>query len=259
MRNQHTAANLSTLAGVVVVLLVDLLKAKRSWGWIRLAQGGSALKQVEGLMFAKVMGSGHEGGFVLRPSPSHQGLVLMFDQRAQAEAFLNSDLCQTYKKNAREWFSATLMIDSSRGSWNALSWHPTSEDRVQISKSIRDQLPVATMTRASIRSSSALAFWRYAPAAQADLQTAKGCLLAMGLGEAPLLRQCTFSIWEDTPSMVAYAQSGAHHSAIKAAYKHGFFSESMFVRMKVLSMVGTWQGRAYATQCDPQIEEMVLA
>jgi spheroidene monooxygenase len=250
------AAIQQSVSGIVVVLLVDLLKAKRSWGWLRLAQGASALKQVAGLVFAKVMGSGHEGGFVLRPSPSHQGLVLMFEHQSQADDFLNSDICTQYKQNAREWFSAKMLIDSSRGSWNQLGWQPTSGINATYSKDMLNHMPVATLTRASIRSSSAMSFWRFAPAAQADLKTAQGCLLAMGLGEAPLLRQCTFSIWKDTASMVAYAQSGAHHSAIQAAYKHGFFTESMFVRMKVLSMNGVWQGRDYAAQTPSLTEEV---
>ena len=234
------------VSGIVVVLLVDLLKTKRTWGWLRLAQGGSALKQLAGLVFAKVMGSGHEGGFGLRPSPSHQGLVLMFKTQTQANSFLQSETAQHYKQNAREWFSATLMIDSSRGSWNQTEWQTTVLNDAGVTCSNRDELPVATLTRASIRSTSAMAFWRFAPAAQTDLQHAPGCLLAMGLGEAPLLRQCTFSIWKDTASMVSYAQSGAHLAAIQAAYKHAFFSESMFVRMRVLSMDGVWHGHDYA-------------
>jgi spheroidene monooxygenase len=67
----------------------------------------------------------------------------------------------------------------------------------------------------------------------------------MGLGEAPLVRQCTFSVWDDTESMLAYAHQGAHRQAIAAAAKHEFFSESMFARLRVLSMSGQWQGRAY--------------
>jgi len=77
------------------------------------------------------------------------------------------------------------------------------------------------------------------------LTKAKGCILAMGLGEAPLLRQCTFSVWRDTQSMLNYAQTGAHLNAIQAAYKHQFFSESMFVRMRVLSVAGIWGGVHY--------------
>ena len=67
----------------------------------------------------------------------------------------------------------------------------------------------------------------------------------MGLGEAPLIRQCTFSVWRDTSSMLNYAHQGAHQQAIQAAYKHDFFSESLFVRMRVLSMQGLWQGQRF--------------
>jgi spheroidene monooxygenase len=85
-------------------------------------------------------------------------------------------------------------------------------------------------------------YWRYAPAAQDDLKNAPGCELAMGLGEAPLVRQCTFSLWKNTPSMMAYAHTGAHQQAIAAAHKNDFFSESMFVRMRVLRRAGQWSG-----------------
>jgi hypothetical protein len=50
-----------------VVLLVDYLRTHQGWGWMRLVQGAAAFKDTPGLLFTKVMGSGHEGGFVLRP------------------------------------------------------------------------------------------------------------------------------------------------------------------------------------------------
>jgi spheroidene monooxygenase len=73
----------------------------------------------------------------------------------------------------------------------------------------------------------------------------------MGLGEAPLVRQCTFSVWDDTAAMVAYAHQGAHRQAIVAAQRHDFFSESLFARLRVLSMSGTWQGRHYGDAATP--------
>ena len=58
----------NTLSGVVVLLLLDYLTQHRAWGWLKLAQGPGMLKGTPGLLFSKVMGSGHEGGFGLRPS-----------------------------------------------------------------------------------------------------------------------------------------------------------------------------------------------
>jgi spheroidene monooxygenase len=42
--------------------------------------------------------------------------------------------------------------------------------------------------------------------------------------------------------MMDYAHTGAHQQAIQAAYKSDFFSESMFVRMRVLRRLGHWAG-----------------
>ena len=53
----------ASISGVVVVLLVDFLPSKKSWGWMKLAQGAFNLKGAKGLLFSNVMGSGHEGGF----------------------------------------------------------------------------------------------------------------------------------------------------------------------------------------------------
>jgi spheroidene monooxygenase len=76
---------------------------------------------------------------------------------------------------------------------------------------------LAALTRASIRPAKAMSFWKQAPATEADLRRSPGCLLAMGLGEAPLLRQCTFSVWQDTAAMLAYSMNGAHRRAAEQA------------------------------------------
>jgi spheroidene monooxygenase len=102
---------------------------------------------------------------------------------------------------------------------------------------------VAALTRGSVRPSRAVRFWRHAPPSHRAVEDAPGCLLTAGLGEAPLLRQATFSLWDDQASMDAYARSGAHLQAIRASAAGGFFSESMFVRFVPLSVQGQWRGR----------------
>lgn len=246
--NAKTSAT-KDLSGVVVVLLVDYLTQHRAWGWVRLVQGGAALKDVPGLLFVKVMGSGHGGGFGLRPSGSHQGLICLFEDQRTAEEFCLGDHVRSIVDHSREHWLSMMTVTSARGQWDQQAWGVTPnacligspDDRV----SNLSGGPVAVLTRGTIRPAKALAFWRYSPPAQKELSTTPGCYLAMGLGEAPLLRQCTFSLWRDVDAMVAYAQNGAHKVAINAAYKNDYFAESMFVRMHVLSMTGCWQGRSY--------------
>lgn len=231
------------VSGVVVVLLVDFLRAHQGWGWMRLVQGATAFKDTPGLLFTKVMGSGHEGGFVLRPSATHQGLVCMFENAEQADEFIDSTAVRAYAERAKSFFITALAVTSARGSWDGRSWDATPKER--LGKYLHTDTPdegMVALTRASIRPAKAVAFWRYAPAAQDDLKNAPGCELAMGLGEAPLVRQCTFSLWKNTQSMMDYAHTGAHQQAIAAAYKNDFFSESMFVRMRVLRREGQWSG-----------------
>ena len=224
----------------VLVALVDLRKEHRRWGWLRIAQGGNSLGSVAGLRFVKVMGSGHGGGFGLRPSASHQGLVCVFDSLAQAQAFVEGPVFAQYRERARELCFGLFGIQSSRGAWDGVSW---TAQAAEMDGDMPQGGLVAAITRASILPTKAPAFWRMAPAAQAQLPQAEGCLVSMGLGEAPLLRQCTFSIWRDTAAMDAYARSGAHSKAIAATYRNGFFSESMFVRMRVLFFEGVWDGK----------------
>lgn len=236
------------LSGVVVVMLVDYLREHRAWGWMRLVQGPSALDQTPGLQFAKVMGSGYGGGFGLRPSTTHQGLICLFDHVDRAREFLASKHVQERVRRAREHWIGLLAVTSSRGSWDGSAWaqtqiaafHPPMADADEV-----EQL-VASLTRASIKPSKATHFWRYSPAAQIDLLKARGCDFAVGLGETPLVRQCTFSLWRSARAMVDYAHSGAHATAIEAAYRNEFFSESMFVRMRVVEAHGRWQNPVQA-------------
>lgn len=250
-----------TVTGVLAVLLVDHQPQHRAWAWLRLARGSAALRGTPGLLFSKVMGSGEDGGFSLRPSGTHQGLVALFETQAQAQAFFDGPIVEGYRQRARQWWSGLMAVSSARGSWDGISWAATPDKSLRAGSDPQAQgvladptpreapgsvaygdagLPLAILTRASIRPKKAVSFWRRAPRTEQALAEAEGCQLAIGLGEAPLLRQCTFSVWRDLAAMTAYAHSGAHGRAAQSAWREGHFSESMFVRMTLLASAGDW-------------------
>jgi spheroidene monooxygenase len=223
---------------VATLILVDIAEGSRVWGYSRFVMGGLGTGSIPGLRAYKVLGSGHDGGFGLRPSPTRQGLFCVFDDDSTARDFLTGNpLVERYRGHAREFFSVRLHTYSCKGAWSGLSLPAVT--------ATPERGPIAALTRASIKPSQAAAFWRKAPPAQADLEHAEGCLLAAGLGEAPLLRQATFSVWSGVDDMDRYARRGAHLDAIKAAHHHGFFSESMFARFVPVDMRGTYKGRVY--------------
>ena len=220
---------------VAVLVLVDLKKSARWWGWSRLVLGRWPLRRTAGLGLAKVLGSGAGGGFGLAPSGTHQGLFLVFDGEAAARQFVDhAPQMLAYREHAREICVLLLRACSSKGSWSGAA--------MQVTAKAPATGPVAALTRASIKPRHARAFWRLSPPAELGLAAAPGCLLAAGLGEAPLLRQATFSLWSSAAAMDAYARSGAHQQAIQAAYRGQYFSESMFVRFVPIEVQGVWQG-----------------
>lgn len=220
---------------VVVVVLADISTGARAWGWSRLVLQRWPLRGISGLRFAKVLGSGHEGGFGLRPSGSRQGLFLVFDQESDARQFVDgSPVLAGYRAHAQELCVAILRACSSKGSWSGA--------QIAVTADAPTQGPIVSLTRASIRPSRAWQFWRAQPATEVALRQAPGVLMATGVGEAPLLRQATFTLWRDVAAMDAYARSGAHGEAIRAAYAGQYFSETMFVRMVPLAITGDWRG-----------------
>ena len=225
------------VGSVAVFLLADIAPQHRMWGYARFVLGLFGLRDVPGLVMSKVMGSGDGGGFGLKPSGSRQALFCLFSNEESADAFLQSSIAQAYQERAQEFCSAKLRAYSCKGTWSRRS--------IAVTASLPEAGPIAALTRASIRPSSALRFWRMQPASEVSLNAASGCLLATGLGEAPFLRQATFSLWESTAAMDAYARTGAHLEAIRAAHEGAYFSESMFARFVPLSLIGNWRGRSY--------------
>ena len=224
---------------VAVVVLADLQPSARVWGWSRLVLGAAPFRAVPGLRLCKVLGSGAGGGFSVRPSGTHQGLFLGFQDEASAFDFADrSPVMAAYRARSRELLVGVLRACSSKGTWSGTAMPPTAGTPAG-----GIAAPVAALTRASIRLRHAGAFWRLQPAAEQALADAPGCLLAAGLGEAPLLRQATFSLWSSAADMDGYARSGAHQTAIRAAYGGEWFSESMFLRLVPLRLQGRWQGR----------------
>lgn len=231
-------AGSQSAGSVVVMVLVDFKPEATWWGWSRLVLQRWPLRRISGLKFSKVLGSGFEGGFGLRPSRTRQGLFLGFENETVARDFVDaSPLLAGYRARARELCVVMLRVCSCRGSWSGTSLEVTAE--------LPADGPVVSLTRASIRPSRARQFWRMQPASELSLHSAPGVLMATGVGEAPLLRQATFTLWESVAAMNAYARSGAHQEAIQAAYGGGYFSESMFARFVPIQIKGTWQGRHY--------------
>jgi spheroidene monooxygenase len=198
--------------------LVNIKPQAKFAGIARLMFNRFSTYRPKGLILQKHMGSGKNAGFSVNPSGTHQGLFGLFDTIDNAQQFINtSPLLKWYQDHADELFTVKLQAYSVKGKW---SGHQLNEVIPTPSSG-----PIASLTRASIKPLKTYSFWTKAPPAEIDLHETQGCIISAGV------------------AMDAYARSGAHLKAIKAAMQGQYFSESMFVRFQPFDAVGSWKGK----------------
>ena len=93
---------------------------------------------------------------------------------------------------------------------------------------------VATITRARIKWHENLRFWRAVPEVTRSLHDSDGLIKAIGIGEAPIGLQGTFSYWRSQEDLRAFAYKGAaHQRAIEMTAQRNWYAEELFARFAV--------------------------
>ena len=76
------------------------------------------------------------------------------------------------------------------------------------------------------------------------LSTSAGLVASLGIGEAPVGLQGTFSLWESSSALSEFAYgSEEHQRAIKDTRRIGWYAEELFARFAVVEARGTLRGR----------------
>ena len=97
------------------------------------------------------------------------------------------------------------------------------------------------LTRATIKFTTLLKFWKKVPDVQKLIKADKNVLFKIGLGEVPGRQQVTFSIWPSQSTMDTFARhNGAHAEAIKSVRRDKWFSEELYARFRIFDEIGTW-------------------
>ncbi|HRD42629.1 MAG TPA: DUF3291 domain-containing protein, partial [Ferruginibacter sp.] len=109
---------------------------------------------------------------------------------------------------------------------------------------VDENKPIAILTRATLRLSRLKEFWQNVPPVSAKLQQAKGLILSVGIGEIPLVKQATFSVWQSLDDMKAFAYSQKEHAeVIQKTRQRNWYSEELFSRFKITGCTGTLNGK----------------
>lgn len=190
--------------------------------------------RAEGLRFSKLMGSGIDFGLV--PDFSTYVHLGVWESERHASAFGQTRAYQHLAHGTDRVSTLHLSPLKSHGMWDGMNPFQVGSEAVL-------RLPtqqVAVLTRATIRPRALPDFWRHVPQARQRLRDqADNLLFGIGVGEVPLVQQCTISVWRDVAAVeqYAYRQSG-HREVVRLTRQRQWYSEELFARFAVLRMEG---------------------
>ena len=190
-------------------------------------------RKFTGISFSKLLGTG--SGQTFTPSDAvltRWGMVVAIDEN-RIEAFDQSSIISNWRKRSTSEFRAVLSPLSSHGLWakkNPFNFiAPLSNPDAQI----------AALTRARIKWNKNFIFWKSVPPVVIDLHSNPGLHAAIGIGEAPIGLQGTFSLWKSASALRDFAYKGkAHQVAIAQTQSIGWYSGELFARFEVLELRG---------------------
>jgi len=189
-----------------------------------------ALTRSKNVGFYKSLGTGK--GETFTPADANSLRWGLVAQVNDLDAFDQSMVVKRWRKNSIGEFRAVLEPISSHGKWAG---------KEPFFASVKDwDGPVAAITRARIKWHQNFRFWSSVPPVTISLKSAPGLVAAIGIGEAPIGLQGTFSLWESSAAIKDFAYKGAaHQKAIADTATYNWYSEELFARFAVKDMRGS--------------------
>ena len=203
----------------------------------RMASQRRHLRTYPGVTFAKLLGTGSGDTFTVRDSDIHHWAILAcWDAPQAAASFERSGMVRSWDRHSSERLRLELKPLSSKGQWSGQS--PFGEPEPQ-----RHEGPVAALTRARLRATRATAFWQAVPPVSTALHDSPGLVLSLGIGEAPIGLQGTFSAWSSTSALSRFAyEDPRHQEVIRRTHELGWYAEELFARFALTRHSGTYCG-----------------
>ena len=200
------------------------------FAFLAMALDRFALSRSANVGFYKSLGTGK--GETFTPADANTLRWGLIAQVNDMEAFDQSLVVKRWRKNSVDEFRAVLEPISSHGQWAG---------KEPFVASVKDWTgPVAAITRARIKWHQNFRFWSSVPPVTISLKSAPGLMAAIGIGEAPIGLQGTFSLWESSDAIKNFAYKGAaHQKAIADTATYNWYSEELFARFAVKDMRGT--------------------
>lgn len=209
-------------------------------GFAKMGGDRAHLRGVPGLRFVRLLGTGRGSDLTLGADLTRWARFAVWESRAALELFEEGRWRRWELDLTSESYTIALRPLRWHGRWGGEEpFGPASLDAAPAHAG-----PLAVLTRATILPRYLRAFWAAVPASQEGLGHNPDLLASIGIGEAPLFMQATFSLWRSAAAVRAYAYKGTgHRAAIQQTRELGWYGEELFARFAPTESWGRWDGR----------------
>ena len=216
---------------VTVIYFWKIKSSNIGFALFRMALDRGSLRRIKGVHFAKMLGTGKGESFTPRDADAnHWGALIVIDSE-NLQALDDSKLIKRWRAHSLSEVRYLLDPISSHGLW--AKTNPFAYSSVQTDGEI------VAITRARIKWFQNFRFWRAVPPVTESLHSSAGLIATIGIGEAPIGLQGTFSHWKTGADLRNFAYKGAaHQGAIAATERHQWYAEELFSRFAVRDIRG---------------------
>jgi hypothetical protein len=198
---------------------------------LNMATNKLLLRRVSGIGFIKLLGTGKGESFTPKDADQLRWGILLTIEELNLTALENSFAFKLWRKISNNQYRVILKPISSHGLWSRRN--PFLIEKFEWNGK------VAAITRARIVWRKNFQFWNAVPPVTKSLHQSPGLINAIGIGEAPIGLQGTFSLWESAGALRDFAYKGrAHVAAIAATESNKWYSEELFARFAVIEEQG---------------------
>ena len=216
---------------VTVIYFWKIKQSKVGFALLRMALDRGGLRRTRGVNFAKMLGAGKGETFTPRDADITRWGALAVIEETQLDSLDQSKLITRWRQNSLEEVRYVVDPISSHGLW-------AKKNPFDYTKAAGTGEVVA-ITRARIKWSQNIRFWKAVPPVTSSLHSSPGLITTIGIGEAPIGLQGTFSHWRSGADLRNFAYKGAaHQEAIAATERHAWYAEELFARFSVREIRG---------------------
>jgi hypothetical protein len=203
----------------------------------RLGTDRIRLARVPGLDFWRLLGTGRGDDTGTGVDPRRTAVFAVWADESALDSFLADSAVGRRWADLDEAWHVRLRSIGGHGTWRGV-------DPLDGLDAGSTTGPIAILTRADVRPSAWRTFGRAGRVVDDELHRADGLIDVVGIGEAPIGRLATFSLWESRAAArrVAYSMPD-HVEVVRRTRAEGWYSEELFARFEPYASTGLWNAR----------------